>query len=243
MRIWDTTTGEIVVRPEPPPGGWDDFQDVAFSPDGLWLAGRRGFGKGAVHIWDARTGALVRTIETKAESTGGPAYSPAGDRLAVGRGGRVTEYDAATGVELRSLTAPVGTAGDVAYSLDGTWLAAAVNRPGRAGDIVVWSRATGSIAFTLRGHTDPVLSIAFSPDSRRLAASVGGYGAQIESPSMVRVWELTTGQEVLGVIGGYKSVQKVAFSPDGHRLACAGFDAVRIWDATPRADAGGPPAK
>ena len=130
----------------------------------------------------------------------------------------------------------------MAYSPDGAWLAAAVNRPGGGGDVVVWSRATGRIAHTLRGNTDSVLSIAFSPDSRRLAASVGGYGAQIESPSIVRVWELTTGQEVLGVLGGYKSVMKVAFSPDGYRLACAGFGGVRIWDATPQG-AGRPPGK
>jgi eukaryotic-like serine/threonine-protein kinase len=243
-RVWDTGTGKVVVQLEGDADGEVRVSDMTYSPDGRWLAAFLwAEGGGTIQVWDAATGRRARTIGGRLERAGSPVFSPDGGRLAASLNDRVTEWDAATGAELRSLVLPAGQAGAVTYSPDGRWLAAAANQADGPGDVIVWDRATGRVEFTLRGHTETIFSVAFSPDSRRLAASVGGYGAWIESASVVRVWELTTGQEVLGVIGGYTSVQKVVFSPDGHRLACSGFDGVRIWDATPRADAGGRPAK
>jgi WD40 repeat protein/serine/threonine protein kinase len=71
---------------------------------------------------------------------------------------------------------------------------------------------------TLR-HTDPVLSVAFSPDGKRVASGsfVPGKGGD------VKVWDAQTGAELLG-FRAYTSdlgVRSLAFSPDGKRLAAA----------------------
>ncbi len=76
---------------------------------------------------------------------------------------------------------------------------------------------------TLKGHTGLVVSVAFSPDGRRIAS--GGQHGE------VKVWDAATGQEILTLSGHASPVTSVAFSPDGRRIASASFDGtIRIWD-------------
>ncbi len=73
-------------------------------------------------------------------------------------------------------------------------------------------------------YVDGILGLAFSPDSRRLAAAAGNNSA--------KVWDLSTGEEDLVLRGHKDSVAGLAFSPEGWRLASGSGDgAVKIWDA------------
>jgi WD40 repeat protein/tRNA A-37 threonylcarbamoyl transferase component Bud32 len=76
---------------------------------------------------------------------------------------------------------------------------------------------------TLAGHTGVVLSVSFSPDSRRLAsASLDG---------TVKLWDPATGQ-LIRTFRSSAEVLAVVFHPDGTRLASAGEDrVVTLWDA------------
>ena len=90
----------------------------------------------------------------------------------------------------------------------------------------MWDADTGQEILTLKGHTDGVNSVAFSPDGKRLASA--------EHDNTVKVWDAATGQELLTLKGHTgNAVSGVAFSPDGKRLASAGWwdQTVRLWDA------------
>jgi WD40 repeat protein/tRNA A-37 threonylcarbamoyl transferase component Bud32 len=77
---------------------------------------------------------------------------------------------------------------------------------------------------TIKGHSDAVQSVAYSPDGTRLASA--------SSDGTVRVWDAITGQEVLPPLRGHTGVvNTVAYSPDGRKLVSAGHDqTVKLWD-------------
>jgi WD40 repeat protein/serine/threonine protein kinase len=78
---------------------------------------------------------------------------------------------------------------------------------------------------TLKGHTERVVSVTYSPDGKRLASySV----TRLSGPGMLKVWDSQTGKELFTLQGASGSV---AFSPDGKRLAGSVGDERRVWDA------------
>jgi WD40 repeat protein len=80
------------------------------------------------------------------------------------------------------------------------------------------------VRVVLRGHSDWVYHVAWSPNGQRLAtASVDQTG---------RIWDAETGSELVVLRGHDDEVWGVAWSSDGQRLATASVDQTgRIWDA------------
>jgi WD40 repeat protein len=78
---------------------------------------------------------------------------------------------------------------------------------------------------TLEGHSATVCSVAFSPDSARLAS------ASVDET--VKIWDASSGECLQTLEGHSEWVSSVAFSPDSARLASASDDkTVKIWDAS-----------
>jgi len=74
----------------------------------------------------------------------------------------------------------------------------------------------------LKGHTGWVLSVAFSPDGKRIVTG--------NTDNTARIWDAESGRP-LRTLEHTKLVRSVAFSPDGKNILTAGDDIVRIWDA------------
>jgi WD40 repeat protein len=77
---------------------------------------------------------------------------------------------------------------------------------------------------TLRGHSDRVWSVAFSPDGKRIVS-----GSTVDST--IKVWDAVGGAEVL-TLPSDGPVFGVAFSPDGKRIiSCSFAGTVKVWDS------------
>jgi hypothetical protein len=89
----------------------------------------------------------------------------------------------------------------------------------------VWDATTGASLVELKGHTDRVVSAAFSPDRTRIVTASWDHGA--------RVWDAATGASLVELKGHVREVNSAAFNPDGTRVVTASGDkTARVWDAT-----------
>ncbi|MEH2248526.1 WD40 repeat domain-containing protein, partial [Nostoc sp.] len=89
--------------------------------------------------------------------------------------------------------------------------------------IKLWNLDTHKEITTLRGHSDSVFSIVFSPDGKTLASA--------SADKTIKLWNLDTRKEITTFRGHSDLVTRVVFSPDGKILASASFDkTIKLWN-------------
>src|SRR5262249_45310862 len=140
-------------------------------------AGAKCLGPGAVRLWDARTGRLLRRLGDPAEQVMAVALSPDGRRVAGGGGsaggsGVVHLWDTATGTPVWSTKDHTAEVLAIAYAPDGSSLVTAA----ADGLVKVRDPKTGTVLRTLEGHDVGATSLAFSADGALLACGEGHGG-------------------------------------------------------------------
>jgi WD40 repeat protein len=152
------------------------ISDVAYAPDGQ-LVGSAG-SDNDIHLWNAQTGGLVRTLTGHVDDVSAIAFSPDGELIASGAGGwdnpgesTVKLWRVSDGALLDTLPGHGTWVYDVAFSPDGVYLITS-GRTGPAPRIRIWRVADGDLVHDYgEGIAYGVHTVQFSP-----AGTLFGYG-------------------------------------------------------------------
>ncbi len=91
------------------------------------------------------------------------------------------------------------------------------------GAVLLWDLTANQPKCILKGQAGPVTAVAFSPDSKTVAAS--------SFDRTIRLWEVATQKGQARIKGLGAMALTLTFSPDGKRLASGSADGViKLWD-------------
>lgn len=103
---------------------------------------------------------------------------------------------------------------NIAFSPNRQWLAAATME--REPTIHVWKIVDGQDVYTLRGHTNEINIVFFSPDGEWLVSNSIEEGA-------IKLWDMRTGRELRTIKLSPAWVWAIGFSPNGRLLALSSW--------------------
>lgn len=204
--------------------------------------------KGPIEIWNIPSATRLLTLKNAGDMA---TFAPNGRYLAVVSHWTLTVsvWDLTTKKRLYTITRPNRPQADgiplweidqIAFSPDSKAIALGEGINLDFGDIRIYSARTGRQLRVLRGYTEPMAAMAFSPDNKTL---VGGDQRNLE----IWIWNRRTGHIVRNLnvpdykINGYSIEQgypdAFSYSPNGKILAIAGSertdvyrDSVRLWN-------------
>ncbi|HZW33235.1 MAG TPA: M56 family metallopeptidase [Isosphaeraceae bacterium] len=216
VKVWDLASGQarLTLR-----GHQNVVLAVAISPEGTLIASA----DQEVRTWDISAGRQrvhMRRLGEHGRFVHGLAFSPDGRTLVSGGDdGKLKVWDIAAGRLVQSLEPLREGWRAVAFSPDGATLAAA----GQEHGLVLWDTRTWTIRHKVPGQDSiGAEALAFAPDGRHLAVSLG---------FAARMIDVATGKEVWSSPKQPVGMNAIAVSPDGATIATSGL-MIKLWDVT-----------
>jgi WD40 repeat protein len=128
----------------------------------------------------------------------------------------------AIGKEIKTFIGHEAKVCSVAFNFDGKILASGSEDK----TVKLWSLETSEEICTLKGHSDTILCVAFSPNENILATSGDA------NDKTIKIWNLDKNKvsTLRGHSDWFGGINSVAFSPDGKTLVSGSKDkTVKLW--------------
>jgi WD40 repeat protein len=228
MRIYDLNTFETSRTFQ---GHESRIWSVAFSSNGKKLA--TGSDDKTIKIWDSETSQCLQTFQGQVDRVWSLAFSNDGKSLANGsEDGFVRIWDLSSDNSnnlfsnskaiYKTFLERTNWIWSITFSKDDKSIAT-----GSDDKVVkIWNISNGECLKELHGHTNWILSVAFSPFDTNILAS----GSE---DSTVKIWDIDSGNCLYNFEGHSDRVRSVVFSPKGQVIASASDDkTIRLWSTT-----------
>lgn len=259
LTVWNPVDGALIRRIK---NVGQRTRALSLSPDGTLLAvGCGAPGKlGETRLFDMAKGEVVKVLGTTSDEVLDVAFSPQGDRLAVGAAdGTIRVFEIPSGNEQLSITSHSDWVMALAWNADGSKLASG----SRDKTAKVFDSKSGELLVTYSGHGEAVKGVAFHPENSdvfsagadkkihrwqisdaKKTADVAFGGEVFKLPlsgeflfassadKTVRQFEAKTQKQLRSFAGQQDWALSVAYHAETKRVASGGFDGnVRIWNA------------
>jgi hypothetical protein len=195
---------------------------LAWTPDGsrLITSGAK------LSLWNPDTGTRERIIDQSRGAYAGVAFSPSGDRIALGDYTQpddtfnVLILNASDWTVRHTLTGHTSIVHSLAWSPDGSLVAAGAYN----GLVLVWESASGTLLHRFEGHTASVVTAAWSPGGQVLATA--------GLDKTIRLWDTREGKLVDILRGHRDRILNLHWSANGESLHSMGLGrTLREWNA------------
>jgi len=199
--VWSASRGRLWSAKAAAP-----LSAVAFSPDGKIVATAA---TSVAHLFNARTGAVQRTLQGHTNAISELAFSPNGRLIATASLDSTARIsDVASGTLRQAIdTNDLGLT-SIEFSPDGKGVLTA----GRDGDATIWPVAAGRGRISFRGHGTALQDARFSDDGRWVVTASGAAG----------LWDARTGKLIFFLRGHTGILETASFSGDGRRIFTGG---------------------
>ncbi len=259
LTVWNPADGSMIRRIK---NLGQRTRALSLSPDGKLLAvGCGAPGRlGEARIIDVAKNEVINVLGTTSDEVLDVAFSPQGDRLAIGAAdGIIRVFEMPGGKEQLTITSHSDWVMALAWNADGTKLASG----SRDKTSKVFDAKSGELLVTYSGHSNPVKGVAFHPDNAEVfsagadkkihrwkiadakkTADVGFGGEVFKLPlsgqflfassadKTVRQFEAKTQKQLRSFAGHQDWALSVAHHAATKRVASGSFDGrVLIWNA------------
>ena len=209
------------------------IKGIAFTPDGKQLVSASD--DKTIRVWDWQSGKTLRIIRGHVGLSHEGKYfsmalSPDGRWIAAGgwlhkecagRCGEIRLFEFSTGKLVSLLKGHAGVVSGLAFSRNGKLLMSGSGLQDLTA--IIWDVDNRKLLQQLRGHTDQIYALGFSPDNER--AYSGSYD------KTVKIWSVRDGKEIATLTGHKDKVQVLAVSPTDGSVASGSWDGeTRLWE-------------
>ncbi len=216
IRVWDTSTGEIVriLRGQIGKGHEGKIYAAALSPDDQLLAigGKTGNPNDRrIRLINLQTGEVKALLKGHEDVILGLAFSPDGNRLISGSNDNTARiWDVLTHKTIHVLKGHKERIYSLVFSPDGSLAVTGSDDD----TLKLWNVKSGSLIQTLKGHKGDVSSVAFTPDGKYLLS--GSWDKTI------RLWNGRTGKFIKTMVQTGLEINSLCVSPDGTKILMSG---------------------
>lgn len=228
VRLWNLNTGALLHTLKV--GGVQTTQ-LAFSPDGRWIAG--GDWDGHVRVWDTETGALAHTLQGSGR-TGGISFSPDGSALFLrGPDDAPIAYLLSDGSRREFPSTPRWTGlpiADAQIQREEDLLHARADAAAHGETLVTAWGGTLRVWSTTEGRQQAWTDTGLAPVDEVEVSLEGRWVAAANGLGQVKVYASHNGALTAQMVLPEGPARAVAWDRGGEQLAIAGPDRlVRVW--------------